>query len=511
MNWIEASRRGRLPSLLCAAFLLLAALAVVRSAWSYFAGGASLTVFWRGGSYQVELESISGKPYIELARLLQPLGETRVAVNASKMRIEFGSERAEFENGKGEARIGKFNVRLGEPFVMQNGRGLLALRLVPDLIPYFLNEPADYHAVSQRLFIGSSGRHFTAELKKQPPQLVFSFTGAVNPQVHTESGKLTLNFLRDGVSASAQSWKFADSIITSASYDETASGPEITVTGSQPLMAIFSDGGRVVTIAPAPGATSQTAAPPQPSAAPAIAATQAPTPPVAPSTAPTSTAQASVPPEPAPAAPTEGAPMPAIPRVRSLVIIDAAHGGDERGAALSATLAEKDVCLAMARRLRTELQNRGVPVFLLRDGDITMPLDQRAMAVNSTHPAMYIAIHAGTLGRGLRIYTSMLSPTAAGAGVFVPWEVAQAGYLQQSRSVAGAIVQGLGKEPTDFPVAMMPAPVRPLNNITAPALAIELSPKDRNADSVSDTSYQQKVATALAAAIASARPGGQGQ
>jgi N-acetylmuramoyl-L-alanine amidase len=194
----------------------------------------------------------------------------------------------------------------------------------------------------------------------------------------------------------------------------------------------------------------------------------------------------------------------AIPHSRSLVVIDAAHGGEERGAALTGTLAEKDVALQLARRLRTELENRGVPIFMLRDNDATIPLDQRAMAVNTAHPAIYIAVHAGTLGRGVRLYTAMLSPANA-ASAFVPWETAQAGYLEQSRRVAGGIMQELGKTQLDFPIAMMPAPVRPLNNITGAALAIELSPSGRDPESVNNAAYQQKVATALAAAIATAR------
>ncbi len=50
-------------------------------------------------------------------------------------------------------------------------------------------------------------------------------------------------------------------------------------------------------------------------------------------------------------------------------VVDASHGGDDRGALLSTQLAEKDVCLALARRLRQELESRGISTLVLRDPD----------------------------------------------------------------------------------------------------------------------------------------------
>jgi len=82
-------------------------------------------------------------------------------------------------------------------------------------------------------------------------------------------------------------------------------------------------------------------------------------------------------------------------------MIDPAHGGSEPGAVLNAAIPEKDVTLAIARRLRQELAARGIPALLIRDGDATISTDQRAQIVNSAHPALYIAVHATSQGLSL--------------------------------------------------------------------------------------------------------------
>src|SRR5262249_21816815 len=176
------------------------------------------------------------------------------------------------------------------------------------------------------------------------------------------------------------------------------------------------------------------------------------------------------------------------------------------GAKLSDRLVEKDVTLAIARRLRAELVGRGLSAYLVRDGDTTLSLDQRAMAANAAKPALYLAIHAGALGRGVRIYSAMLSTRSDASGTFLPWETAQAGNLLASRNLAAVLVQSLEKEQSKFPVSIVPAPVRPLNNVVSPALAVEIAPKGSDVETLNNAAYQQTVVSALANAIASARP-----
>ena len=118
-----------------------------------------------------------------------------------------------------------------------------------------------------------------------------------------------------------------------------------------------------------------------------------------------------------------------------------------------------------------------------------------------------VALHAGTLGRGVRIYTSVLAPQPpAAASSFIPWETAQAGYVVSSRKLAAAILDQFNRQNADVPAELLPAPVRPLNNISSPALAIEVPPQHSVAETLGDATYQQSLATALAAAIAGVKP-----
>ena len=166
---------------------------------------------------------------------------------------------------------------------------------------------------------------------------------------------------------------------------------------------MFSNDGRTITVTAAPQVTAQ--APPQPTAAP-------------PSVTGSSSTTTTVP----------------ISR-RYFAVVDASHGGDERGAAISDQLAEKDVTLAFARRLRQELEARGLTTLLLRDGDTSLTLDQRANIANSNHPAIYICVHASSQGYGIRLYNAMVRSVADSHGPFLDWSSAQAPFFTLSQTL----------------------------------------------------------------------------
>jgi N-acetylmuramoyl-L-alanine amidase len=49
------------------------------------------------------------------------------------------------------------------------------------------------------------------------------------------------------------------------------------------------------------------------------------------------------------------------------------------------------------------------------------------------------------------------------------------------------------------------APLRPLNNIAAPAVAVELASSSDNVAQIADASYQQQIAQSIAAGIVALR------
>src|SRR5438477_1057587 len=385
------------------------------------AGSGKLTIFLPQSNFAVDIFDVGGKEYADLSSVLQGLGQVAGALGETKYSLRFANVEAEFENGSSQARVGRNVVQLASPFVIQDRRGLVPLRSVAELLPHFIQQRVDYHEVSRRLYVGNSAAHFNVELINNGAALQFTFTSPVTPQISAEGGALRLQFLRDGITSAAENWKFESQLINSASYEETASGPQITVSAREPLLASFANGGRVISIAAAPRPESA-AAPAQVTSAPAQSAlTPAPAPPAA---SAANAGQAPIENQPSAAVSPAGAqsgPLGVnVPRAHYMVLLDASHGGDERGAALSEHLAEKDVTLALARRLRTELQIRGVTSFLLRDSDSTISADQRATAANGVRASLYIALHAGTLGRGVGVYASVLAAQSApAAGRFI--------------------------------------------------------------------------------------------
>jgi N-acetylmuramoyl-L-alanine amidase len=206
------------------------------------------------------------------------------------------------------------------------------------------------------------------------------------------------------------------------------------------------------------------------------------------------------------AAPTPIAPpsSPAPTEKPLLVLIDPAHGGSDPGALLTPSVSEKEVTLAVARRLREELTARGILCQLLRDNDSTLTTDQRAAIANGSGPALYIALHASSLGSGVRVFTALLPAGGDDRGPFLNWDTAQAATLARSRAIQALVVAAVQK--TRFPTRALSAPLAPLSNLQPPALAIEISPTTGDASQLASAGYQQMICAAVANAIASIAP-----
>lgn len=95
---------------------------------------------------------------------------------------------------------------------------------------------------------------------------------------------------------------------------------------------------------------------------------------------------------------------------RPLVVIDPGHGGKDPGAG-GGTIKEKDVTLALARALRTELLARGgIRVALTRADDRFLVLGERSSIARRLGADLFISIHADSTGdnadaRGASVYT----------------------------------------------------------------------------------------------------------
>lgn len=198
------------------------------------------------------------------------------------------------------------------------------------------------------------------------------------------------------------------------------------------------------------------------------------------------------------------------PLPRTVILLDPAHGGPDTGAHLPNNVLEKDINLAFATRLRALLAGSGFTIISTRDADpaITFTTDQRAEIGNHAHPSACLILHATSSGSGVHIITSSLAPPgdAEDTRAPIPWNTAQTASLPQSLSLANEI--GLSLQRAKLPVILSRASVRPLDNLTCPAIAIEIAPlvsPDYNRTLVTDAAYQQNIAGAIASALTSWR------
>jgi N-acetylmuramoyl-L-alanine amidase len=146
-------------------------------------------------------------------------------------------------------------------------------------------------------------------------------------------------------------------------------------------------------------------------------------------------------PEPAPARRSDRAPREAAPKQprksrerRITVAIDPGHGGEDPGAVGRRGTYEKNVVLAIARKLARTLDgDRDVRVMLTRNDDFYVPLGERVRKARRVQADLFVSIHAD----------AFREPTARGSSVFALSEhgatSAAARWLAQRENAADLI------------------------------------------------------------------------
>ncbi len=379
----------------------------------------------------------------------------------------------QFQDGKDKGKIKGDNIKLPANFAIQNGRGYIPLSAVSEVLARTLSQQIRLNpAPCGSLSVMSASISRSILRNGTPSKLFISFGAPVNPTIATEPGHIRFTFRKDPVLPTVDHASYTDPLITGARFTEHDGVGELDITGTGALLANFADGGKTIVVTAAP-------------------------------TIPPQVAQQMPPPDlHIPSQPTEGLRKPYT-GPRFLVIIDPAHGGADVGAAITSDIAEKDLVLALARRLQHELSNRNVFSSLLRNSDIAISLDQRAISANAARPALYVALHAANTGHGVHVFTSMVDASSLSTRDFLPWDTAQTAYLDTSLVVAGSVAAEL--ETRKLQNSLRPAPLRPTNNIAAPAIAVEIAPPGDNVSDIAKAAYLDQVAQSIAAGIVAVR------
>jgi len=487
--------------------LLLAALTLVVAAPPQPAAQppqSALRVLSRDGTRTLPTVVQNNQEYVALDDLSQAFGLTsREDRLAGGVTVTAGSRSIIVTPDQSVVSVSGRLVSLNAAPIRQGTRLLLPLDFLPRALGLALDTRLDLRRAGRLLIVGDLRvpRVVTrVESGSTNVSVTFDITPATPARVALEPGRLVVTFDADALELSVPSLQPQEFLQAIQPGDSPASirlvtGPKFGVHRTTTSQPDASSSRFTVELLP-PG--TETA--PTPSPAP-----RAPSP-------------ADLPPLPLPI-PTAG--------VRTIVI-DPGHGGDELGAQGSRGTLEKEVTLSVARRLRMMIESRlGLRVFLTRDDDRTMSLDERSAYANSQKADVFISIHANAAVRpamkGAEVYylsldradaearkiadNSSTQLPALGGGTraidLILWETAQARYLEQSSALAGMVEQALRARVEMSPRAVQQAPFRVLVGANMPAVLVEigyLSNTDQE-QAIASGSYQDQIVQALLDAI----------
>jgi N-acetylmuramoyl-L-alanine amidase len=188
---------------------------------------------------------------------------------------------------------------------------------------------------------------------------------------------------------------------------------------------------------------------------------------------------------------------PAAPALRT-VVLDPGHGGEDAGARGANGVNEKDLTLAVARRLKATIEGRlGIRVLLTRDDDRNVPIDERTAIANNNKADLFISLHANVSLKktvaGATIYVASFDrqterAVQASQGIdrlpafgggsreveLLMWDLAQIRHIDQSAALAEILAQQFQGR---VPLAGRPidrAPLRVLESANMPAVLVEM-------------------------------------
>src|SRR5262252_8240566 len=315
---------------------------------------------------------------------LVPIDEVLAGFGASlvsdpkglSLTVQRGSHELVLHNRKSLAAVDGDLKLLPSPSLLDAGRWLVPVEGLARVLGPLLERPVEWRPAQRVLVIGPVAIpkvQVSTFASGELVRVVFEASENVPFRVQQESGRVTVAVSRDLVDVLLQPTRLAGGIVGSVQF----------LGGRENLFAVEL-GPRFKTLK----ATEQES--------PARLVLEFQGPPLAPG----ERAAAAAPPAPPRAQKPPSEPEPAV----RTIVIDPGHGGENPGARGPAGTLEKDVALAIGRRLRAELVNaRGLQVFLTREKDVDVDLDERTAIANNYKADLFVSIHVnGSRARGAK-------------------------------------------------------------------------------------------------------------
>jgi N-acetylmuramoyl-L-alanine amidase len=207
-----------------------------------------------------------------------------------------------------------------------------------------------------------------------------------------------------------------------------------------------------------------------------------------------------------------------------VVALDPGHGGSNLGVADAGGLTEKDVTLALARRVRALLAaTPDVRVVLCRDADVLVPIRARARCAAEAGAALFVSLHANAAPtgvapgtqRGFELYVlppedveddatlaALAAPGAAGVWDAHQIHVAADRALAAARAIEARLREALSPRLARG-IRQRGAALDVLRGARAPAVLVEVGFLDHAQDraTLSSSEGREPLARALAAGV----------
>jgi N-acetylmuramoyl-L-alanine amidase len=456
---------------------------------------------------------------VEMLPLNQLLSGQGVSMSSDprgvSLSLTYGGREVIVYDRKSLASVGGDLRLLSSPVLFEEGRWLAPVDSLPRLLQPLLGKRVEWRAASRLLLIGDVGAPrvtVTTFVSGDAVRIVLEATEKVPFRVNQEEKRVTVSIARELVEIAPRQERLTGGIVDSVQF-----------LGGRDNVFAMGLGRRFQTLK-----TAEEEGPParlvlEFQARPLVAV-------ATPGATPGATPAPGGAPEQSPPAGRTG---PGEPRAGGLrtVVIDPGHGGDEVGALGPGGAMEKDVTLAIARKLRGALVNGlGVQAFLTRDRDVSVPLDDRAAFANNYKADLFISIHAnasrshGAKGgevyflsyqstdeESRRVAASEGAADVSGAGVaagsdlaLILWDMAQAEHLEASSALATRIQEELAEVTGSQGRGIKQAPFRVLVGAAMPAVLLEvafISNAEEEKLLVSEA-YQNKVVSAVVRGVA---------
>ena len=190
------------------------------------------------------------------------------------------------------------------------------------------------------------------------------------------------------------------------------------------------------------------------------------------------------------------------PRKFWTIVVDPGHGGLETGAKGKFGALEKDITLAISLKLRDIVEkNQAFRVFLTRDKDMDVSLENRSALANNHKADLFISVHAnGSMRKNARgsetyflslnatdeesrrlaymentssVLEAQIEPENQDDVKMILWDLAQSAYLKQSSLLAEKIQAGLNELLGTLDRGVKQAPFKVLTGVACPAVLVE--------------------------------------